>query len=75
MIIVQSETEADRDAIFRLTQAAFADHEHSSHTEQFIVDQLREADALAVSLVARIDGLLVGHIAFSRVAISGGTPD
>jgi putative acetyltransferase len=74
MIIVQSEAEADREAIFRLTQAAFADHEHSSHTDQFIVDGLREAGALAVSLVARIDGLLAGHVAFSRVAISDGTP-
>ena len=35
------ETPADIDAIFALTQAAFADHPHSEQTEGYINDALR----------------------------------
>lgn len=35
---------------------------------------MRKSNALAVSLVAELDGCIVGHIAFSPVAISDGTP-
>ena len=34
---------------------------------------LRAAEALTVSLVAELDGRVIGHIAFSPVAISDGT--
>ena len=34
------------------------------------VDALRQSDALAVSLVAEIDSLIVGHIAMSPVTVS-----
>jgi putative acetyltransferase len=47
--------------------------EISSHTEQFIVEALRSAKALTLSLVAEVDGQVVGHIAFSPVTISDGT--
>ena len=36
---------------------------------------LRAAEALTVSLVAELDGRVIGHIAFSPVAISDGTQD
>lgn len=39
-----------------------------------IVEALRAAKALAVSLVAELDGRVVGHIAFSPVTLSDGTP-
>ena len=58
-----------------LTVAAFRTLEISNHTEQFIVAALRAAGALTVSLVAEMDGRVVGHIAFSPVTISDGTPD
>jgi putative acetyltransferase len=58
-----------------VTVAAFETMEISSHTEQFIVEALRRAGALTVSLVAEVDGRVVGHIAFSPVAISDGTED
>jgi putative acetyltransferase len=35
------------------------------------VDKLREAGALSISLVAEVDGKVVGHIAFSPVSIGG----
>ncbi|HQN30373.1 MAG TPA: N-acetyltransferase, partial [Methanothrix soehngenii] len=53
--------------------AAFETLEISNHTEQLIIEALRAAGALTVSLVAELDGRVVGHIAFSPVAISDGT--
>ena len=47
--------------------AAFQTLEISQHTEQFIVEALRAAGALTISLVAEVDGQVVGHIAFSPV--------
>ncbi len=52
--------------------AAFHTLEISNHTEQFIIEALRAARALSVSLVAEVDGRVVGHIAFSPVTISDG---
>lgn len=69
------ETSGDREAIFALTQAAFKDHPHSQQTEGYIIDALREAGALTLSLVARVDGRVAGHVAFSPVAISDGSAD
>ncbi|HAI48197.1 Acetyltransferase (GNAT) family protein [compost metagenome] len=71
---IRDERPADRDAIHCLTRAAFADAPHSSHTEQFIVDALRRAGALAVSLVAEDDDGIVGHLALSPVQLSDGSP-
>lgn len=71
--LVRSETSADVDAITNVTVTAFATLEISRHTEQFIVAALRAAKALTVSLVAEVDGRVVGHIAFSSVAMSDGT--
>lgn len=72
-LVVRDETPADHDAITAVTIAAFARLEISDHTEQFIVEALRAAKALTVSLVAVQADKVVGHIAFSPVAISDGT--
>nr|WP_315529540.1 N-acetyltransferase [uncultured Achromobacter sp.] len=72
---IQPEGPDDRDTIFALTQAAFRDHPHSQQTEGYIIDALREAGVLTLSLVAREDAGIVGHIAFSPVQISDGSPD
>jgi len=74
-ITIRDETNADVNAIAGITVAAFRTLEISNHTEQFIVEALRAAKALTVSLVAEADGRMVGHIAFSPVAISAGTRD
>ncbi len=71
-IVIRAETTADIDAISEVTRAAFKTLEISSHTEQFIIAALRSAKALTLSLVAEVDGLVVGHIAFSPVTISDG---
>lgn len=74
-ILIREETPADVSAIAEVTEAAFRALEISNHTEQFIVAALRAAKALAVSLVAEAAGRAVGHIAFSPVTLSDGTPD
>ena len=74
-MIIRNETDSDVQTISDVTQAAFENHPISNHTEQFIIDALRAANALAISLVAEIDGKVVGHIAFSGVTISDGSQD
>jgi putative acetyltransferase len=72
-IIIRNEIDADVDAITEVTVAAFKTLEISNHTEQFIVEALRANNALTVSLIAEVDGHVVGHVAFSPVTISDGT--
>ena len=72
-MIVRNERNGDIGAITEITIAAFRNHPMSSHTEQFIINALRADGALTVSLVAEIDGQVVGHIAFSPVTVSDGT--
>ncbi len=72
-VAIRSEADADASAITEVTVSAFKSLEISNHTEQFIITALRAAKALTVSLVAEIDGRVIGHIAFSPVAISDGT--
>ena len=71
---IRLEEQNDIDAIAEITAAAFANHPYSHQTEPLIINGLREAGALAVSLVAEEDGAVVGHIAFSKAAIGGGDP-
>jgi putative acetyltransferase len=72
-IIIRNEIDADIDTITEVTIAAFKTLEISNHTEQFIVEALRANNALTVSLIAEVDGHVVGHVAFSPVTISNGT--
>lgn len=74
-IIIRSETDDDVSAITEVTVAAFKTLEISHHTEQFIITALRTAGALTISLVAEIDGRVIGHVACSPVSISDGTPN
>ena len=71
--VIRNETDTDVSAIAEVTAAAFETLEISQHTEQFIVAALRAANALTVSLVAEVEGRVIGHIAFSPVTISDGT--
>ncbi|WP_310492853.1 N-acetyltransferase [Dechloromonas sp.] len=72
-IVIRDKTGADASAITEVTVAAFKTLEISSHTEQFIVSALRAAGALTISLVAELDGRVIGHIAFSPLGMSDGT--
>ena len=72
-MVIRSETDADVGAITEVTVAAFTTLKISNHTEQFIIAALRIAKALTISLVAEVDGRVIGHIAFSPLTISDGT--
>ncbi len=74
-IVIRNETNSDVGAITEVTVAAFKTLEISNNTEQFIILALRAAEALTVSLVAELDGRVIGHVAFSSVTISDGTPN
>lgn len=74
-IHIRDEKPADYPAISEVTSAAFESMEISNHTEAFIIEALRAAKALTVSLVAEVDGRIVGHIAFSAVAMPDGAKD
>lgn len=72
-IPIRKERIGDIEKIHELTIAAFLNAPHTSHTEQFIVKKLRDADALAISIVAEVMGRIVGHVALSPVEISDGS--
>ena len=71
-IEIRNEIFGDVESIHEVTKLAFRDAPHTDHTEQFIVNALREANALSVSLVAELDGAIIGHVAISPVTISDG---
>ena len=68
---IRPEAPGDAAAIHVVTKAAFAGTAHGDGTEPAIVDGLRAAGALRVSLVAVENGEIVGHVAFSPVTIDG----
>jgi putative acetyltransferase len=72
-MIIRKETASDIEAITQVTIAAFKTLPVSNHTEQFIIKALRAVGALIISLVAEIDGRVVGNIAFSPVKIFDGS--
>ena len=68
---VREEQPGDAVAIGALITAAFAGATQGSGTEAAIVDALRAAGALRLSLVAEADGAIVGQVVFSPVTIDG----
>ena len=68
---IRSERPDDENAITALIDRAFALAAHSDGIEAAVVERLRTAEALTVSLVADDDGSIVGHVAFSPVTIDG----
>lgn len=71
IIDIRSEQASDIPTIRQITKAAFAPMAYSSQTEAEIIDALRDAGALTLSLVALDQGEIIGHVAFSPVTIDG----
>ncbi|MDO6712764.1 N-acetyltransferase [Aliiglaciecola sp. 2_MG-2023] len=71
-IRIRKEQSSDVQSIHDVTVAAFLDVAHTDHTEQFIVNALRESGVLSISLVAEDGGNIVGHVALSPVTITDG---
>jgi putative acetyltransferase len=63
---IRPEGPADADAIRRVLEAAFP-----TPAQARLVELLRAAGHLLISLVAEEDGIIVGHIAFSPVRVDG----
>jgi len=68
---IRKETPEDAAEIRSLTDEAFRNAAHSSGKEGEIVDALRAAKALTLSLVMEEDRRVLGHVAFSSVLIGG----
>jgi putative acetyltransferase len=68
-MLIRPETPEDSAAIASLTAAAFADMPHSDGSEPAIIERLRAAGALILSLVAEEDGLILGHVAASPTSV------
>jgi putative acetyltransferase len=63
-LLIRPENDSDRDAVWNVNQQAFG-----NDAEANLVDALRDGRLAEVSLVAEIDGQIVGHILFSRMKI------
>ena len=72
--VVRDEAPDDNVPVDEVARAAFRDHPFSRQTEHLIVRGLREAGALSLSLVATLEGRVVGHVAFSPVTIGARDP-
>lgn len=64
MFIIRAETEADHSAVHEVNERAFG-----RAGEADLVDALRRNARPQISLVAELDGRIVGHIFFSPVSI------
>ena len=73
--LIRAERPADHAAIRAVTVAAFESSTYGHHNEAEIVEALRAAGALSVSLVAEADGEIVGHVGFSLVQITDAEGD
>jgi putative acetyltransferase len=65
-VLIRPERPGDADAIRHVNERAFG-----QAAEARLVDALREAGVLTLSLVAESAGMVVGHLAFSPVTIAG----
>jgi putative acetyltransferase len=70
-MLIRPETIQDIAAISSVTREAFSPLPSGNKTEYLLVEGLRSARALLLSLVAEDNGIVVGHIAFSSVRIGG----
>lgn len=70
-MIIRQETVADYEQVYHLIAEAFATAEHADGNEQDLVVALRNGEGFipALSLVAEIDGEIVGHILFTKAFV------
>lgn len=73
--LIRNENPEDYAAISEVTIEAFRPLGFETLNEPYVIEALRAAGALTISLVAEIDHRVIGHIAFSPAAVSDETPD
>jgi len=69
-MIIRPEIANDIESIEELTLAAFTGVYSDNPIEHLIINGLREAEALSLSLVAEMGKKIIGHVAFSMVTIN-----
>ena len=72
--LIRNETPEDYSVISAVTIEAFRPLGFETLNEPYVIEALRAAGALTISLVAEIDHRVIGHIAFSPATVSDGTP-
>ena len=67
-LTIRKEEPKDHSAVYSVVKRAFDSAEHADGTEHELVNALRKGDAYVpqLSLVAEIDGRIVGHIMFTK---------
>lgn len=70
-ILIRPEQSSDWIAIRSLVQEAFAVAEHSNGDEHNLIERIRFTEDYIpqLSLVAEVDGIVVGYVMFSRIYI------
>ncbi len=70
-MVIRQEKPSDLTNIYTVVKAAFDHAEHADGNEPDLVNALRSSNAYipALSLVAEIDGKIVGHILFTQLRI------
>lgn len=76
-MIIRQEESCDFDSVFDLIEKAFKDEKFSDHKEQFLVERLRKSKAFIpeLSIVAEIEGKIVGHILVTKLKIKNTTSE
>lgn len=71
-MIIRQEHPSDYTLTHRVIKAAFDSAERSDGNEQNLVDMLRKSEAFIpqLSLVAEINGKIIGHILFTKIRIN-----
>lgn len=72
---IRQERISDYAVVYEVVKVAFASAEHSDGNEQDLVTALRNSGAFVpeLSLVAEVDGTIVGHILFTKADVDGHT--
>lgn len=72
-LALRPERAGEEAAIHALTARAFAGHPHSDGAEPHVIDRLRAAGDLVLSLVALEDDAIVGQVTYSRAILADGS--
>lgn len=70
-MLIRRENKSDYEKIYDVVKAAFESAEHADGNEQELVCDLRSGDSYIpeLSLVAEIEGIIVGHIMFTKARV------
>lgn len=69
---IRKEENKDYKSVFKLIENAFENEVYTDHKEQFLVERLRKSESFVpeLSLVAEIDGEIVGYVLLTKIKIA-----